>query len=233
VATASDAATALDLAPAAKKAKPKLTTDIIGSVQFQGLTTSTVYATVTVKGKAAAGKIQVAEGKKTLKTAKLKKGAALVKLPKNLKIGTHKLKVTYLPASPTKTASAKKSLTMMITKATAEQSATVASQYCKVIRKQVLNFAPTLIAMGADANATISKAEATKSGKAFSAIAAAAPTPEAQEGWATFGDMIRFMGGVLSIEELAARHPGAFESEDYLDSLLPLIENDGTACGAV
>jgi hypothetical protein len=229
-----DAVASLDLAPAAKKAKPTLTVALLGSTQYKGVTNTTVYTKVTVKGKAAAGKIKITEGKKTLKSAKLKKGVAFLKLPKSLAVGVHNLKIAYLPASPAKTAGASESGGFIVATPTAEQSANLGSAYCTVMRKQAATFAPTFIDMGLDPNANIPKATLVKTAKALAAIAAAAPTPEVQETWSGLADSLSVMAGKMTLDEIVAKHPGTFDDPEAVGNQIGnLVSADAPACGAM
>ena len=72
-------------------------------------------------GATAAGTVSVLEGTRTLVTATLSKGRATLALPKNLKVGTHRLTVRYAGSSAA--AASSTAVTLTVAKATARVSA--------------------------------------------------------------------------------------------------------------
>gem|GEM_PF-1192704 len=87
--------------PAAKKksakTKPKLTVKRSSTQQVKGETRVKLTIRAKLKGKAVAGKVEIRNGKKLLKTKTLKKGKTTYTLPKSLSRGTKKIKVTFVP----------------------------------------------------------------------------------------------------------------------------------------
>ena len=80
-----------------ERVKPKLKVKRSSKRQVRGENRVKITVHARYKGKRVPGKIEFRIGKKLVKTKKLKKGRAAYKLPKNLKSGTQKIKVTYRP----------------------------------------------------------------------------------------------------------------------------------------
>lgn len=100
--TALDATAATNLVrQPVSKVKPKLKVKRSAARQVRGETRVKISVRAKHKGKNVAGKVDFRLGKKVLKTKKLKKGRASVKLPKKLKRGTKKIKVTFRPTAKT------------------------------------------------------------------------------------------------------------------------------------
>ena len=85
-----------------------------------GKSTTMQVVVAASNGLNATGKVEVREGKTVLKRVNLHYGAAVIALPKTLKVGTHKLSVVYLGTS--QIASSKTSGTFKVAKATSKTS---------------------------------------------------------------------------------------------------------------
>ncbi|NLF03606.1 MAG: C40 family peptidase [Actinomycetales bacterium] len=91
----------------AKTIKPKLTVKRSDSQQVKGETRVKLTIRAKLKGKAVAGKVRIYINGDRVKTKKLKKGKATYTLPKKLKKGTKKIKVTFVPTAATKASSSR------------------------------------------------------------------------------------------------------------------------------
>lgn len=101
----------IPVATVAEVTKPKLRVKRSSARQVKGETRVKLTIRVSVGGKAVRGKVKIYNGKKHLKTKRLTKGKATYKLPKSLKKGTRKIKVTFVPkASSATTASSSAAL---------------------------------------------------------------------------------------------------------------------------
>ncbi|MDR1427624.1 MAG: hypothetical protein LBJ08_07705 [Bifidobacteriaceae bacterium] len=213
------------LAPVAAKSKAALTVELIGATQYAGTTNSHIYAAVTVKKKAASGKIRIAEGKKTLKTVKLKKGAAVVALPKSLQDGAHKLTVTYLPAKATKVASAKKSVNLTVATPTPDQVAVMTTPYCSAI---LTGFPKMALGLG---DIVPTSAQVAAAVRAANTVAAVAPNSDTAVLWNFVGDLIRVSAGTLSDSALFELYPQAVTDPNFLETFFAFLDKDATDCG--
>jgi hypothetical protein len=209
-----------------KRAQASLTVDVYGPIQYTGLTSSYVHAQVTVKEKAAAGKVRLSEGKKTLTTVRLARGTAVIAVPESLAKGKHKLTVTYLPASPAKVARATKKMRITVKVPTAQDKARLGTDYCQAIFARV---PPIAITMTSGSEPT--KRELARAATSADAIAAVAPDADAAEIWTLGADAMRYLAGKLSLVTLIQRHPQAIAGAAYTPQFADLLRAQGKTCG--
>jgi len=94
--TAAPAATAVAATRVATaKASTKISLKASAKSFHRGQTGPKVAVTVKKSGKPAKGKVTFYDGKKKIKTVKLKKGKATIRLKSNLKVGKHTIKAKY------------------------------------------------------------------------------------------------------------------------------------------
>jgi hypothetical protein len=94
--------------PFQAKAKSKMSLSLSAPSFVHGKDGAVVSVTVKSGGKNAAGKVAFYDGKKKLKTLKLKAGKAKYRLPSSLAVGSHTVKATYQPKSKKVAAVSKK-----------------------------------------------------------------------------------------------------------------------------
>lgn len=98
--TAAPAATAVAATRVATaKASTKISLKASAKSFHRGQTGPKVAVTVKKSGKPAKGKVTFYDGKKKIKTVKLKKGKATIRLKSSLKVGKHKITAKYGKAS--------------------------------------------------------------------------------------------------------------------------------------
>ena len=95
-----------------ERVKPKLKVKRSSKRQVRGENRVKITVYARYKGKRVPGKIEFRIGKKLVKTKTLKKGKVTYKLPKKLKSGTKKIKVTYRPWTSVGTAATKSGKTL-------------------------------------------------------------------------------------------------------------------------